>query len=70
VRGRLGRAAPPAKLLARERVEVLVDPGAAFLSCPPWPEGLYDDQAPSAGIVTGIAPVAGTPCVMSPTTPR
>jgi acetyl-CoA carboxylase carboxyltransferase component len=53
------------KLLARERVELLVDPGAAFLEFSALAaEGLYEDQAPSAGIVTGIAPVAGTPCVI------
>ena len=53
------------KLLARERIERLVDPGAAFLELSALAaEGLYDDQAPSAGIVTGIGPVAGTPCVI------
>src|SRR5256714_1746653 len=53
------------KLLARERIELLVDRGAAFLELSALAaEGLYDDQAPSAGIVTGIAPVAGTPCVI------
>src|SRR5436190_1280320 len=53
------------KLLARERVELLIDPGAAFLELSALAaEGLYDDQAPSAGIVTGIAPVAGLPCVI------
>jgi acetyl-CoA carboxylase carboxyltransferase component len=53
------------KLLARERVERLVDPGAAFLELSPLAaEGLYDDDAPGAGIVTGIGPVAGRPCVI------
>jgi acetyl-CoA carboxylase carboxyltransferase component len=53
------------KLLARERVERLVDPGAAFLELSPLAaEGLYDDEAPGAGIVTGIGPVAGVPCVI------
>jgi acetyl-CoA carboxylase carboxyltransferase component len=53
------------KLLARERIELLVDPGAAFLELSALAaEGLYDDQAPSAGIVTGIGPIAGTPCVI------
>src|SRR3954467_13800950 len=53
------------KLLARERVERLVDPGAAFLELSPLAaEGLYDDEAPGAGIVTGIGPVAGRPCVI------
>jgi 3-methylcrotonyl-CoA carboxylase beta subunit len=53
------------KLLARERIERLVDPGAAFLELSPLAaHGLYDDEAPSAGIVTGIGPVAGRPCVI------
>ncbi|MDX6533350.1 MAG: 3-methylcrotonyl-CoA carboxylase beta subunit [Gaiellales bacterium] len=53
------------KLLARERIDRLVDPGAAFLELSPLAaEGLYGDDAPGAGIVTGIGPVAGTPCVI------
>ncbi len=48
------------KLLARERIEHLVDPGSPFLELSPlaaW--GMYDDEAPSAGIVTGIGAVGG-----------
>src|SRR5690242_14996279 len=53
------------KLLARERIERLVDRGAAFLEFSVLAgEGLYDDEAPGAGIVTGIGPVAGRPCVV------
>jgi acetyl-CoA carboxylase carboxyltransferase component len=53
------------KLLARERVELLVDPGAAFLELSPLAaHGMYDGEAPAAGIVTGIGPVAGRPCVI------
>ncbi len=53
------------KLLARERVERLVDPGAAFLElCPLAAHGLYAGEAPAAGIVTGIGPVAGRPCMI------
>ena len=67
------RAPPPrGKLLARERIERLVDPGAAFLELSPLAaDGLYDGEAPAAGIVTGIGPVRG-PAVRrsSPTTPR
>lgn len=43
------------KLTARERIDRLVDPGGAFLelnALAAW--GLYGDQAPAAGIVTGI----------------
>jgi 3-methylcrotonyl-CoA carboxylase beta subunit/propionyl-CoA carboxylase len=48
------------KLLARERIDRLVDPGTAFLELSPlaaW--DLYDGEAPSAGIVTGIGVVDG-----------
>src|SRR5215207_4984008 len=48
------------KLLARERIESLVDPGSPFLELSPLAaNGMYDDDAPSAGIVTGIGSVAG-----------
>src|SRR5579862_9566027 len=53
------------KLLARERVDRLVDPGTAFLelgALAAW--GLYDGEAPSAGIVTGIGVVEGRECVI------
>ncbi len=53
------------KLLARERIERLIDPGAAFLELSPLAaHGLYDGDAPAAGIVTGVGPVAGRPCVV------
>jgi acetyl-CoA carboxylase carboxyltransferase component len=46
------------KLLARERIDRLVDPGAPFLELSPLAaNGMYDDDAPSAGIVTGIGQV-------------
>jgi 3-methylcrotonyl-CoA carboxylase beta subunit len=48
------------KLLARERIDRLVDPGTAFLelnALAAWE--VYDGQAPSAGIVTGIGVVEG-----------
>ena len=53
------------KLLARERVERLLDPGTAFLeigALAAWE--LYDGQAPSAGIVTGVGVVEGQECVI------
>ncbi len=53
------------KLLVRERIDALLDPGAAFLECSPLAAtGLYDDEAPSAGVVTGIGPIHGQPCVI------
>ena len=53
------------KLLARERIDRLVDPGTAFLelnALAAW--DIYDGQAPSAGIVTGIGVVEGRECVI------
>jgi acetyl-CoA carboxylase carboxyltransferase component len=53
------------KMTARERVDRLVDPGTAFLelsALAAWE--LYDGQAPSAGIVTGIGVVEGQECVV------
>ena len=53
------------KLTARVRIETLLDPGAAFLELSPLAaEDLYDGAAPGAGIVTGIGPVHGRPCVV------
>ncbi|HEY6959814.1 MAG TPA: carboxyl transferase domain-containing protein, partial [Candidatus Limnocylindria bacterium] len=53
------------KLLPRERVERLLDPGTAFLELSPLAAfGMYDDEAPGAGIITGIGRVAGTECVI------
>jgi 3-methylcrotonyl-CoA carboxylase beta subunit len=53
------------KLLVRDRIDRLLDPGTAFLELSPLAAfGLYDDEAPSAGIVTGIGRVSGTECVI------
>jgi acetyl-CoA carboxylase carboxyltransferase component len=53
------------KLTARARIERLIDPGATFLELSPLAaEDLYDGVAPGAGIVTGIGPVHGEPCVV------
>ena len=44
----------------RERIERLCDPATAFLELSPLAaEGLYDDELPGAGIVTGVARVRG-----------
>src|SRR4051794_13798424 len=49
------------KLPVRERIDRLLDPGAAFLELSPLAAtGLYDGDAPSAGIVTGVGPIEGT----------
>jgi 3-methylcrotonyl-CoA carboxylase beta subunit len=53
------------KLLARERVDRLVDPDSAFLELNALAaNGLYGDDAPAAGIVTGIGVVEGRECVI------
>jgi 3-methylcrotonyl-CoA carboxylase beta subunit len=53
------------KLLPRERVEQLIDPGSPFLELSPLAAlGMYDDEAPGAGIITGIGRVGGTECVI------
>src|SRR5215218_300217 len=53
------------KLPVRERIERLLDPGAAFLELSALAAGgMHDDAAPGAGIVTGIGPVEGIPCVV------
>ncbi len=53
------------KMLARERIDALIDPAAPFLefsTLAAWE--MYDGEAPSAGIVTGIGPVHGRECVI------
>ena len=53
------------KLLPRERVEHLVDPGSAFLELSPLAaDGMYDGEAPAAGVITGIGRIAGRECVI------
>jgi 3-methylcrotonyl-CoA carboxylase beta subunit len=53
------------KLLPRERVDRLLDPGAPFLELSPLAaHGLYDDEAPGAGIITGVGRVSGRECVI------
>ncbi len=53
------------KLLPRERVDRLIDPGAPFLELSPMAaHGLYDDEAPGAGIITGIGRVSSRECVI------
>src|SRR3954447_18347227 len=53
------------KLTARERIDRLVGPDTAFLelnALAAW--GIYDGEAPSAGIVTGVGVVEGRECVV------
>ena len=47
------------KLLPRERIDALLDRGSPFLELSPLAAGgLYDDEAPAAGIITGIGRVS------------
>ncbi|MHB8504892.1 MAG: acyl-CoA carboxylase subunit beta, partial [Acidimicrobiales bacterium] len=53
------------KLLPRERVERLLDPGSPFLELSPlaaW--GLYRDESPGAGIITGVGRIVGRRCLI------
>ena len=52
------------KLLARERIEKIIDPGTAFMELSPLAAyDLYDGKASSAGIVTGVGLVHGRECL-------
>ena len=52
------------KLLARERIEKIIDPGTAFMELSPLAAfELYDGKASSAGIVTGVGLVHGRECL-------
>ena len=53
------------KLLPRERVGRLLDPGSPFLEVGLLAAaGMHDDEVPSAGMITGIGRVAGTECMI------
>jgi len=53
------------KLLVRDRILELLDPGAPFLEFSQLAAlGLYNDEVASAGLVTGIGRVAGLECVI------
>src|SRR4029450_2757226 len=53
------------KLLVRDRVDRLLDPGSPFLELSPLAgTGMYDDAVPSAGIITGIGRISGHECVV------
>ena len=59
-----------AKLLPRDRVQLLLDPGTPFLEFSQlaaygmYPEKSGEDAAPSAGLITGIGSIAGQECVI------
>ena len=59
------RHAARGKLLPRERVERLLDPGSPFLELGQLAaDGLYDDEAPGAGVITGVGRVSGRECMV------
>ncbi len=53
------------KLLPRDRVDGLLDPGSPLLEVAPLAaDGMYDDECPAAGIITGIGRVSGRECMI------
>jgi acetyl-CoA carboxylase carboxyltransferase component len=59
------RHAEQGKLFVRDRIDQLLDAGSPFLELSPlaaW--GLYDGEAPGAGLVTGIGRVSGRECMI------
>lgn len=53
------------KRLPRERVDLLLDPGSPFLEVAPFAaHGLYNDEAPGAGVIAGIGRVSGQLCMI------
>ncbi|MBS7457524.1 carboxyl transferase domain-containing protein [Coralloluteibacterium stylophorae] len=53
------------KLLPRERIDALLDPGSPFLEIAPLAaEDMYDGQAPAAGVVAGIGRIHGMEVVV------
>ncbi|MBO0852595.1 MAG: methylcrotonoyl-CoA carboxylase [Nocardia sp.] len=53
------------KLLPRQRVDRLLDPGSPFLELSPLAaDGMYDDECPGAGMIAGIGRISGRECVI------
>ena len=53
------------KLLPRDRVAQLLDPGSPFLEVAPLAAlNVYDNAAPGAGVIAGIGRVAGVECMV------
>jgi 3-methylcrotonyl-CoA carboxylase beta subunit len=54
------------KLTARKRIAALLDPGSPWLELSPLAAcGMYEDQVPSAGLVTCVGYVSGRPCLIA-----
>src|SRR3954467_11980796 len=53
------------KLLPRDRVEMLLDPGTPFLELSPLAAfGMHGDESPGAGIITGVGRISGRECLV------
>ena len=53
------------KMLPRDRITALVDPGTSFLELSQLAgEGLYEEDVPSGGIITGVGVVEGVTCMI------
>ena len=53
------------KMLARDRVDLLIDPGTAFLELSPLAaHGLYGGDVHSASVITGVGRISGRECVI------
>ena len=53
------------KLLPRDRVLQLIDRGSPFLELSPLAAGgMYDDECPGAGLITGVGRIAGRECLI------
>ncbi len=53
------------KLLPRERVRLLLDPGAPFLELSQLAaHGMYAGEVPAAGLITGIGRICGRECIV------
>jgi 3-methylcrotonyl-CoA carboxylase beta subunit len=61
----LERHVQQGKMPPRERISALLDPGTPFLELSPLAaNGMYDDEAPAAGIITGVGRVNGRECLI------
>src|SRR3954449_7255888 len=61
----LARHKEQGKVPPRERIAALLDPDTPFLELSPLAaNGMYDDEAPAAGIITGIGRVQGRECLI------
>src|SRR5215210_1217419 len=59
----LARHIAQGKLPPRDRIAALLDPDTPFLELSPLAAyGMYDDEAPAAGIITGIGRIQGREC--------